>query len=205
MCIARRGGADKAVVDGLAQTFARNRRDRDAGRLPRIELAQKTKKICRRLREIAAGRKIQHIFVLAKNPAEIEARLAVIERRRLKTKFCARCVMGSRHSRRTNWACPRGFRKRMAKHGFDVRPRDPAWPQHAGGFETFDDRRFKADRAAPAIEDQVDFAGGKIPRDVCGGDRAHPARAIGRRRRQWPSRRRNELPAQPDAPAPAAR
>ena len=52
--MARRGGAGKPVVDRLAQTFARNRRDGDAGGFPRIELAQKTKKICRRLREILA-------------------------------------------------------------------------------------------------------------------------------------------------------
>ncbi len=49
----------------------------------------------------------------------------------------------------------------------------------------------QANRAAPAIEDQVDFAD-KILRHVSGGDRAHPAGAIGRRRRQWPPRRRND-------------
>ena len=49
----------------------------------------------------------------------------------------------------------------------------------------------EANLAAPAIEDQVNFAG-KVPRHVSGGDRAHPARAIGRRRRQWPPRRRND-------------
>ena len=49
----------------------------------------------------------------------------------------------------------------------------------------------EANRAAPAIEDQVDFAG-KIPRHVRGGDRAHPAGAIGGRRRHRPPRRRND-------------
>ena len=50
----------------------------------------------------------------------------------------------------------------------------------------------EANRAAPAIENEVDFAGGKIPRDVSGGDRAHPAGAIGGRRSQWPPRRRDD-------------
>ena len=137
-----RGGAGKPVVDRLAQPFVRDRRDCDAGGLSRVKLTQKNEEICRCLREIPVRRKVNHIFILSKNPAEIEARLALLACCRLKSKFCARRVMGLRHPRRTNWAYACGLPKRLAKHRFDVRPRDPAWPQQSRVlFKACDDRR----------------------------------------------------------------
>ena len=91
--LSRSGGARQPVVDRLAQTFKRDRRDRDAIEAKCVELVQKVEKIRRCFREIAACREIQHIFSLAKNPAEIEARLRAFKCFCLKTKFRTRCVM----------------------------------------------------------------------------------------------------------------
>jgi hypothetical protein len=65
--------------------------------------------------------------------------------------------MGLQHAWRAQGAGPRRFGKQMAKRGFDIGPCNRAWPQQTRRVKARDDRRFKANLAAAAIEDEVDF------------------------------------------------
>src|SRR5271163_1552143 len=69
LALTRRGGAPQPVVDRLAKTLARDRRDRDPSQSQSVEFAQESEKVGRRLVEILRRRKVAHILTRPKPSA----------------------------------------------------------------------------------------------------------------------------------------
>ena len=173
----------------------------------RIEFAQKSEKPRRRLVEVLRSATDRGCFPRRKSGRRNQGPASPASRLRASSlSFASRRVMRGEGARRDDRPSVRRSRRvwRRAPSSISARERPPGRSRRGGPSQTGDDRRFNAERAGSGVEDEVDLAA-KIGADMGGGDRAEPAGAIGRGRRERqadraeePQRRRMRRDAQGD-------